>query len=136
MDWPQVRGVPRFVADFDNLYGGDEFAQKSAAHELKGLRAYQSCNLPGLRTPMFSLIDYCGFRVIATSVLPLRKGSLVYGSCDAGTSSGHWQVLVLVPNAVPGVCVCVCVCVCACVRCRCLQTQAAPSSSRRRSSTS
>jgi len=74
----------RFVADFDGLYGGDEFAQKSAGHELKGLRAYTQCNIPDLRTPLFCLIDFCGFRVIATSVLPLESGSLVYGSCDAG----------------------------------------------------
>ena len=31
-----------------------------------------------------SLIDYKGFRLIAVSLLPLSKGSLVYGSNDAG----------------------------------------------------
>ena len=33
---------------------------------------------------MMALVDYRGFRLIAMSVLPLKKGSLIYGSCDAG----------------------------------------------------
>ena len=33
---------------------------------------------------MMSLYDYRGFRVIATSVLPLGKDTLMYGSADAG----------------------------------------------------
>lgn len=99
----------KFVADFEGLYGGDEvchacctqtmacrltrvlaahtplqFARKSAGHELKGLRGYLNCNLPDLRTPLFALIDYCGSTLMATSRLPLAKGSLVYGSADAG----------------------------------------------------
>lgn len=83
----------RFVADFDGLYGGDEFAYKSASHELKGLRAYMQCELADLRTPLFCLVDFAGFRVIATSVLPLAKGSLVYGSCDAGACVLAWRLL-------------------------------------------
>ena len=86
----------RFVADFDGLYGGDEFAYKSASHELKGLRAYMQCELADLRTPLFCLVDFAGFRVIATSVLPLSKGSLVYGSCDAGAWVGVSVSLVMV----------------------------------------
>lgn len=74
----------KYVADFDGLYGGDEFAQKSAEHELKGMRAYLSTGLRDLRTPLFCLVDYRGFRLIVTSKLPLGKDSLIYGSADAG----------------------------------------------------
>jgi hypothetical protein len=89
------------------MYGGDsrsdENAMKAAAHELKGLMSYYSCNIPGLcfplmvRTPWYprnnqnadivrtqALIDYKGFRVIAISILPIQNGSIIYGSSNAG----------------------------------------------------
>ena len=34
--------------------------------------------------PQMTLIDYKGFRVIAVSVLPIGKTTLVYGSADSG----------------------------------------------------
>ena len=39
--------------------------------------------VPGLYVPLMALIDYRGFRLIATSVVPIGKDTLVYGSADA-----------------------------------------------------
>lgn len=81
----KVRSVfIKFVADQAGLYGTDEFAQKTAAHELRGLHGYERCSPEGkLRVPLFALVDYAGFRLACTSLLPLGAGSLVYGSADA-----------------------------------------------------
>eukprot|EP00003_Mantamonas_plastica_P013281 TRINITY_DN2323_c0_g1_i4.p1 TRINITY_DN2323_c0_g1~~TRINITY_DN2323_c0_g1_i4.p1 ORF type:complete len:350 (-),score=80.71 TRINITY_DN2323_c0_g1_i4:1481-2530(-) len=76
----------KFAVDSkDSLYGDDTFAMKAAGHELKGLRSYISCNIPHLHFPMFALFDYGGFRVTASSILPVHgKDTLVYGSDDGG----------------------------------------------------
>lgn len=37
-----------------------------------------------LHTALFCLVDYAGYRVIASSLLPIGQKSLIYGSCDAG----------------------------------------------------
>ena len=72
------------------MYGGadasDEHAMKAAAHELRGLCQYFSAQVPGLHFPLLSLIDYKGFRVIAVSVLPIRRDTIRYGSCDSGVT--------------------------------------------------
>ena len=39
-----------------------------------------------LRVPLMSLIDYGGFRIIATSLLPIDSSTLKYGSADAGVT--------------------------------------------------
>jgi len=88
------------------MYGGnlrsDENAMKSAAHEIKGCMSYFSCNIKGLCFPLMvrllsipsdnctnwfiqSVIDYKGFRLLAMSILPIKDGTLVYGSSNAGT---------------------------------------------------
>ena len=38
--------------------------------------------VPGLHFPLMLLVDYKGWRVICTSVLPLGKDTLRYGSAD------------------------------------------------------
>jgi hypothetical protein len=53
---------------------------KASNCELKGIRAYLNLGLPELQTPLVALIDYLGHRMVVTSLLPLGKGSLVYGS--------------------------------------------------------
>lgn len=74
----------KFALDFKGLYGGDHGAAKAAGQELKGLIAYYSCGVAELRVPLMALVDYMGFRLIAISVLPVNKETLVYGSADAG----------------------------------------------------
>jgi len=67
------------------LYGSDEYAQKAAGHELKGLNNW-SLHSEGLHFPLMALVRYCGFTLVALSMLPIGKKSLVYGSDDAGRS--------------------------------------------------
>lgn len=49
-----------------------------------GCANIMNCNIPDLNTPLMALIDYKGYRLVAMSFLPISKGSLVYGSSDAG----------------------------------------------------
>ena len=58
-----------------------------SGHELKGLMTYFSLSIDGLNFPLMSLVDYRGFRLIAISVLPVTKNTLIYGSNDAGSFS-------------------------------------------------
>ncbi|EGC30073.1 hypothetical protein DICPUDRAFT_158242 [Dictyostelium purpureum] len=75
----------KFAVDAFGIYGGDAFAMKSAGHELKGLMAYFNCQIDGLFLPMMTLIDYMGYRLIATSQLNIEADkTLVYGSNDGG----------------------------------------------------
>jgi hypothetical protein len=75
-------GQPRW------MYGGrqsnDFFAMKAAANELLGLSHMMQYQVPGLSFPLMALIDYCGFRLVAVSTLPINKSTIVYGSHDAG----------------------------------------------------
>lgn len=70
------------------LYGGnrpsEEKAAKAAALELQGLSLLSSLFLPGIHIPLMALIDFKGFRILATSLLPLGPDTIVYGSHDAG----------------------------------------------------
>eukprot|EP01130_Rhizamoeba_saxonica_P013730 TRINITY_DN5898_c0_g1_i1.p1 TRINITY_DN5898_c0_g1~~TRINITY_DN5898_c0_g1_i1.p1 ORF type:complete len:1374 (+),score=236.36 TRINITY_DN5898_c0_g1_i1:307-4428(+) len=83
----------KFALDSQNrmmswMYGGrfssDESAMKAAKNELKGLIYYSSLRIPHLHFPLMVLIDYKGYRVIAESVLPITKETIIYGSSDGG----------------------------------------------------
>ena len=77
----------KFALDSHNVFGGnDESAAKVAGLEQKGLQAYMSSNTPDLCYPLMALIDYKGFRLVASSLLPLTETSLVYGSQDAAVT--------------------------------------------------
>jgi tetratricopeptide (TPR) repeat protein len=73
----------KFAVD-NGLYGSEYAAMKVAGHELKGMMSYADCQVPGLGLPMMALVDFMGFRLIAMTLLPLAKGSLIYGTADAG----------------------------------------------------
>jgi len=64
---------------------GDQFAAKAAGHELKALMRFYGL-VDGLHVPLMCLVDYRGFRLIAISILPIHKGTLVYGSDDCGAT--------------------------------------------------
>eukprot|EP01125_Pyxidicula_operculata_P005438 TRINITY_DN1931_c0_g2_i1.p1 TRINITY_DN1931_c0_g2~~TRINITY_DN1931_c0_g2_i1.p1 ORF type:complete len:2425 (-),score=534.59 TRINITY_DN1931_c0_g2_i1:786-8060(-) len=70
------------------LYGGDkpshEKAMKAAANERKGLMSLFHCQIPNLHFPLMALIHYQGFCLIAMSILPVGRDTLIYGSADAG----------------------------------------------------
>lgn len=42
--------------------------------------------MEGLNLPLMAIIDYRGFRLLAESIMPISKSTLVYGTHDAGRS--------------------------------------------------
>lgn len=80
-----VQGILfKFAIDIQGIYGGEENAQKAAGHELKGLGHYWLSNVQDLNFPLMAIVNYCGFCLIALSVLPVSKDTLRYGSADGG----------------------------------------------------
>jgi hypothetical protein len=74
----------KFVRDTRHIYRDDAFAAKAAQNERKGLSAYYNLSTD-LAVPMFAVVTYLGWRIIATPVLPIQgQQSLVYGSDDQG----------------------------------------------------
>ena len=64
---------------------GTENAMKSASHELIGLDAYFTHGLSkNVHFPLLCVIDYRGYRLLASSQLPISGKTLVYGSGNAG----------------------------------------------------
>jgi hypothetical protein len=67
-----------------NIYRSDENAMKAAGNELRYLAQLFEINLSNLHIPLMCTIDWCGYRLIAISVLPIRDDTLIYGSSNAG----------------------------------------------------
>ncbi|GAB5366103.1 hypothetical protein AAMO2058_001115800 [Amorphochlora amoebiformis] len=74
----------KFANDWQGIYKAHEFAIKAANREMLGLRAYLKLHLKGLHFPVVILVDHLGHRLICSSLLPLSKTTLVYGSDDQG----------------------------------------------------
>jgi len=74
----------KFATANDKIYKTDENAMKIAGHELRGLMCYYNARIPGICLPLMCLIDYCGYRIVALSLLPVNKHTLIYGSSDGG----------------------------------------------------
>ncbi len=74
----------KFALDSSNVLGSDYAATKVAGHELKGLLAVLNAKITGLSVPLMTLVDYMGFRLIAMSILPISRQTIVYGSSDCG----------------------------------------------------
>ncbi|GAB2289060.1 hypothetical protein Dimus_023362 [Dionaea muscipula] len=71
------------------LGDGEQATYASANNDLKGTKAFQEADVPGLYNLAMAIIDYRGHRVVAQSVLPgILQGdksqSLLYGSVDNG----------------------------------------------------
>eukprot|EP01091_Cochliopodium_minus_P007159 TRINITY_DN17083_c0_g1_i1.p1 TRINITY_DN17083_c0_g1~~TRINITY_DN17083_c0_g1_i1.p1 ORF type:complete len:687 (-),score=160.04 TRINITY_DN17083_c0_g1_i1:2014-4074(-) len=83
-----VKGIFfKFAEDSHGIYGGDSFAIKVAGRELNSLKAlfkYIQKTNTNLMVPLMVTIQYKGYRLIASSLLPLSGKSLVYGSADGG----------------------------------------------------
>ena len=62
----------------------NEAAQKVAGHELKNSSSYFQANIEGLHLPLVHLIDYAGFRLCATSLLPINTETLAVGTNNGG----------------------------------------------------
>jgi hypothetical protein len=74
------------------LYGGserdDEAAVKAASHELEARDRWFLRSLPErqLCFPLVVLVSYKGYRLLAMSLLPINRSTLVYGSADGGAT--------------------------------------------------
>ncbi|KAK6162889.1 hypothetical protein DH2020_002730 [Rehmannia glutinosa] len=75
--------------DESALAESEQATYASANNDLKGTKAYQEADVPGLYNLAMAIIDYRGHRVVAQSVLPGilqgdKSDSLLYGSVDNG----------------------------------------------------
>nr|GMD59516.1 clustered mitochondria protein [Ipomoea batatas] len=73
----------------NQLAESEQATYASANNDLKGTKAYQEADVPGLYNLAMAIIDYRGHRVVAQSVLPGilqgdKSDSLLYGSVDNG----------------------------------------------------
>ncbi|KAL9262814.1 Clustered mitochondria protein-like protein, partial [Drosera capensis] len=71
------------------LGDGEQATYASANNDLRGTKAFQEADVPGLYNLAMVIIDYRGHRVVAQSVLPGilqgdKSDSLLYGSVDNG----------------------------------------------------
>ena len=84
----KVKGIFfKYAVNKNKLFESDEQAMKIAGHELRGHTALVSCGMMhGLKLGLMTLIDYRGFRLTATSSLPINDSTLVYGSSDGGNN--------------------------------------------------
>ncbi|KYR01500.1 hypothetical protein DLAC_01487 [Tieghemostelium lacteum] len=69
--------------------GGDKAARASANNDLKGIRLYNLADVDGLHTVGTCIIDYCGQRIIAQTLVPgilsnESTSNVLYGSMDNG----------------------------------------------------
>ena len=77
-------------ADMDAEYlDGEQATFISANNDMRGTRAFADADVEGLHTLTMAIVDYCGSRVIAQSIIPGilhgdRTESLKYGSVDGG----------------------------------------------------
>jgi hypothetical protein len=75
----------KFAFDLDSIFGGnDAAAAKVSEQELKGLMTFYSLDIPKLYFPMMAIVRYRGFTLVAMTLLPVNRSTLVYGSSDGG----------------------------------------------------
>ncbi|XP_044489464.1 clustered mitochondria protein-like isoform X2 [Mangifera indica] len=77
------------VSSETQLAESEQATYASANNDLKGTKAFQEADVPGLYNLAMAIIDYRGHRVVAQSVLPGilqgdKSDSLLYGSVDNG----------------------------------------------------
>eukprot|EP01130_Rhizamoeba_saxonica_P015612 TRINITY_DN7051_c0_g1_i2.p1 TRINITY_DN7051_c0_g1~~TRINITY_DN7051_c0_g1_i2.p1 ORF type:complete len:846 (+),score=172.47 TRINITY_DN7051_c0_g1_i2:247-2538(+) len=73
------------------MYGSykpnDGIAMKAMGNDLSALEALEKCEASSeLYLPKMCLVDKNGYRLCCMSDLPIRKDTLVYGTCDGGNS--------------------------------------------------
>ena len=59
-------------------------ANKVAGHELRCCAALSQASVAGLHVPLMCLVDFAGYRLVATCVLPISHNTLVVGTSDGG----------------------------------------------------
>ncbi|EEF49189.1 clustered mitochondria protein [Ricinus communis] len=85
----ESNGVMESTPSESQLAESEQATYASANNDLKGTKAYQEADVPGLYNLAMAIIDYRGHRVVAQSVLPGilqgdKSDSLLYGSVDNG----------------------------------------------------
>ncbi|CAK7330747.1 unnamed protein product [Dovyalis caffra] len=85
----EVVELPPESSSEPQLAESEQATYASANNDLKGTKAYQEADVPGLYNLAMAIIDYRGHRVVAQSVLPGilqgdKSDSLLYGSVDNG----------------------------------------------------
>lgn len=87
-----INGIEALSPDMPaeaQLAESEQATYASANNDLKGTKAFQEADVPGLYNLAMAIIDYRGHRVVAQSVLPGilqgdKSDSLLYGSVDNG----------------------------------------------------
>lgn len=85
-----VNGVfYKLAVDEHGLYGGDQVAGKVASREVLSSNVIIGAKMrlrlsTDVQLPLSCCICYAGVTLLASSLLPIDKTTLVYGSCDAG----------------------------------------------------
>lgn len=76
----------KFATDETGIFMNNHAAAaKVAGNELRGLIAYFGAGVEGLSFPLTCLIDFKGYRLVASTLLPIDGSkTLVYGSSNAG----------------------------------------------------
>lgn len=92
MENHNLNGVVESASDAPSeaqLAESEQATYASSNNDLKGTKAYQEADVPGLYNLAMAIVDYRGHRVVAQSVLPGilqgdKSDSLLYGSVDNG----------------------------------------------------
>ncbi|KAJ4978102.1 hypothetical protein NE237_008882 [Protea cynaroides] len=84
-----VMDVSPDVSADTQLADSEQATYASANNDLRGTKAYQEANVPGLYNLAMTIVDYRGHRVVAQSIIPGilqgdKSDSLLYGSVDNG----------------------------------------------------
>eukprot|EP01126_Amoeba_proteus_P028677 TRINITY_DN2825_c0_g3_i3.p1 TRINITY_DN2825_c0_g3~~TRINITY_DN2825_c0_g3_i3.p1 ORF type:complete len:507 (+),score=82.33 TRINITY_DN2825_c0_g3_i3:197-1717(+) len=98
-----VRGIlfkfakDKELSDGTFMYGGSsadyQLASKAAGQELLCTNYFSVCS-DFIFTPLMAIVDYCGFRLTAISLLSISDDTLVYGSSDAGATFHNSDFLI------------------------------------------
>ncbi|XP_019053360.1 PREDICTED: clustered mitochondria protein isoform X2 [Nelumbo nucifera] len=85
----EVKAVAADASVDSQLAESEQATYASANNDLKGTRAYQEVDVPGLYNLAMAIIDYRGHRIVAQSIIPGilqgdKSDSLLYGSVDNG----------------------------------------------------
>ena len=79
----------KVVTDVDGLYGGnDDDAMKAASSAVRAARAYGSTRVSDLVTPLSAVVDYRGFRVLATASVPFADMDVGWNVAGASKAGG------------------------------------------------
>ncbi|EDV22641.1 uncharacterized protein TRIADDRAFT_28748, partial [Trichoplax adhaerens] len=91
-----------FAVDCRDQYkqlGGDIAAYRAAGQDVHAIDFVQKLDVDGLHTLETAVIDYCGRRIIAQSLIPgilnrSQENSVIYGSIDSGLTIAADEVFI------------------------------------------